>query len=290
MQKKYLDKTIDAFTLCDKINLDETLCGGQKKVYVFTPPNFDNKRDKKYKVIYIFDGQNAFEMQNDQYKCSAPNSWGLDTVLSENACYLDYVVVGIFNGEGEIVRDTQLTMSQRFGKLTPMGAKEYGHFENGQLEALGDFMLETLIPYVIKNYNVSNAREDVTILGASSGGLASLYLGLRDSAVYGPIGAFSPASGLFYTRDWQRFLSQIKSTYNKQKIYIYCGRNTSDFLEETLYKTPDDSICSADKLKGVLSDLGVNDNDVVEDFVDGAIHNEIYWNTALYGFINFITK
>ena len=42
-----------------------------------------------YKYTELVKEQNAFEMQNDQYKCSAPNSWGLDTVLSKNASYLD---------------------------------------------------------------------------------------------------------------------------------------------------------------------------------------------------------
>ncbi|MBR2933587.1 MAG: hypothetical protein IKC33_04670 [Clostridia bacterium] len=291
MEAEIINKAqIKEYILKDNKNLDLSLANGEKKIYVYLPPAFDKSRAEKYKVIYIFDGQNAFEMQSDVYKCSAPNSWGLDKALAERKDYCDCVVVGIFNGEGEVVRDTQLTMSQRFGRLTQMGSREYGHFENGQLESLGDFMLETLMPFVWDNFNVSKNREDVTILGASSGGLASLYLGLRDSGVYGHIGAFSPASGLFYKDDWQRFLKDIMPNYDTQKIYIYCGKNTDDFLEQMLYDAPDEQMLTASKIKGVLTCAGIDEKCVFESFLDGGIHNEIYWERALKGFLDFITK
>ena len=105
MEAEIINKAqIKEYILKDNKNLDLSLANGEKKIYVYLPPAFDKARAEKYKVIYIFDGQNAFRMQSDVYKCSAPNSWGLDKALAERKDYCDCVVVGIFNGPLKIIR------------------------------------------------------------------------------------------------------------------------------------------------------------------------------------------
>ncbi|MBD5131249.1 MAG: starch-binding protein [Clostridiales bacterium] len=243
-----------------------------KKVWVYTPPNYSPK--KKYGVLYMFDGQNAFGAVKDN-----SNAWFVDvaiTNLVKNGGD-GVIVVGIDNGSGgSDQRDQELTMSPSFGTLTELGARKYGYFTNGKLDELGNFIKETVMPWVSKNYSVDSSREKTGIVGSSSGGLGSYYLGLRDNDLYGYIGAFSPANGLFTTSDWTKFYkSKNFGSANKPKIYVYCGKNDHDLEDMLLPETQ--------RIKNLTS-YGFKSADIIENYVDGGTHNETYWRVAFAEF------
>ncbi len=183
------------------------------------------------------------------------------------------IIVGIDNADG--YRDSELTMSQNFGTLTDLADNQA--FYNGKLDELGNFIRETVMPYVSANYSVDTSREKTCIAGSSSGGLAAYYLGLRDNALYGYIGAFSPANGLFENKDWLRFYSKKDFTIGKPKIYVYCGVNDGG-LEDMLAP-------SAKHIKDLTS-YGFSTDRITENYVNGATHNETHWRIAFQDFLN----
>ena len=62
------------------------------------------------------------------------------------------------------------------------------------------------------------------------------------------------------------------------------------YLEQMLYDAPDEQMLTASKIKGLLTCAGIDEKCVFESFLDAGIHNEIYWERALKGFLDFITK
>lgn len=274
---------VQTITLTDTKNLSER--GGSKKVHVYLPAGYQTSGED-YGVLYMFDGQNLFESQSG-YTCSASQSWLVDnaiTAFMQNGGK-GVIIVGIDNGD--MHRDSELTQSLEFGKLTPLGAPDYGNFTKGRLDKIGNFMQESLIPYINKNYRTKTDRENTGIAGSSSGGLASFYLGLRDNETYGYVGTFSPATSLFYKDSWDKFLSQ-KDLSLPQKMYIYCGRE-SDSLENMLYSSTDTTIATTVTLKDLLLKHGYT-GEIFESYTSKANHNETFWRIAFAEFLPFALK
>lgn len=255
-----------------------------KKVHIYTPSGYNPSGDVNYGVLYMFDGQNIF-VNNGSYVCSAGNSWAVDRAVTSFMANNNegIIVVGIDNGNSN--RDSELTMSLEFGELTSLGSPQYGSFRNGILDEMGDFITDTVMPYVNANYKVDTAREKTGIAGSSSGGLGAFYVGLREKDIFGYVGAFSPATSLFYNNAWQKFLSSLNLSEIDQKMYIYCGYN-ADELENMLY-TSTGTEATSDELKSLLVNAGYNASNIKEYYWNGATHNEIYWRIAFMDFLSF---
>ncbi len=266
---------VEYFTLTDGKNLSY-LPGGKKKISVYTPRGYSSA--KKYGVLYMFDSQNLYagaagaEQSHDSY-----GSWAVDVAVNNlvKNGKDGFIIVAIDNTDGH--RDSELTMSQSFGTLTNLA--DNNDFKNGKLDELGDFMKNTLIPWVNSNYSVYPDRSMTGIAGSSSGGLAAYYLGLRDNDVYGYIGAFSPANGLFTSMDWKNFYSRKDFSKGKPKVYVYCGYGDNG-LEDMLAP-------SAKEVK-LLKNYGFDAASITENYLKGATHSENYWRVAFMDFLGKI--
>ncbi len=256
-------------TLKDTKNLNY-IENNSKKISIYTPADYST--DKKYGVLYMFDGQNLyFAAEGAQ---TIQNSWAVDvavTNLVKNGKD-GIIIVAIDNADGH--RDSELTMSQNFGTLTNLADNQA--FYNGKLDKLGNFIKETVMPYVFANYSVDTSRGQTGIAGASSGGLAAYYLGLRDNDLYGYIGAFSPANGLFENKDWLHFYANKDFSSGRPAIYVYCGVNDGG-LEDRL-------LPAAKHIKDLTS-YGFAEDSITENYAIGATHNETYWRIAFQDFL-----
>ncbi len=261
-------------TLIDTQNLGY-IPGARKKVSIYTPPGYSSA--KKYGVLYMFDSQNLYK----EAAGAAPSddsfgSWAVDVAVANLVKNGNdgVIIVAIDTTDGH--RDSELTMSTDFGALTSL-TDGIGDFYNGKLDELGNFMKDTLIPYVKANYSVDGSREKTGIAGSSSGGLAAYYLGLRDNDIYGYIGALSPANGLFGQNDWTRFYSSKNFDAGRPKIYAYCG-NKNDGYENRL-------LPATRQIKSSLTSYGFAAEDIFEYYLDGGAHNESYWRIAFQEFL-----
>ncbi len=244
----------------------------EKKVSVYTPPGYSTS--KKYGVLYMFDSQNLYAAAEDADKPN--NSWAADvavTNLVKNGGD-GVIIVAIDNTDG--YRDRELTMSSDFGTLTDLAYNN--DFRRGTLDQLGNFIKETLMPWVKSNYSVDDSREKTGIAGSSSGGLAAYYLGLRDNDLYGYIGALSPANGLFESKDWENFYAKKNFGANKPEIYVYCGMNNKD---------EDELRPAAREIKTLLTKSGYDGSKITEYYADGE-HNETYWRIAFMEFLGIM--
>ena len=265
---------VEYFTLEDSKNLQYTK-SKTKKISVYTPSTYTNT--KKYGVLYMFDSQNLYAAATGARPTSdSYGSWSVDVAISNLVERGEdgIIIVAIDNSDG--YRDSELTMSQSFGELTSLA--DNANFYNGKLDDLGNFMKETVMPFIQEKYSVDSRCEHTGIAGSSSGGLAAYYLGLRDNNIYGYIGAFSPANALFTSSAWKRFYQSKDFSAQKTDIYLYCGNG--DNLEKML-------LPATKEIAIDLKQLGFSENNIVENYYEKGSHNESYWRIA---FLEFISK
>lgn len=156
-----------------------------RRIWIYLPPDYDMASSKRYRVLYMHDGQNLFTPET-----SFAGEWEIDETLTklfeegDEGC----IVVGIDNGEAE-----------RIDEYSPWVNVNYG---GGEGDEYVDFIVTTLKPYIDQNYRTKTEREYTGIMGSSMGGLISHYAALEYPEVFGKAGIFSPSywfSGEAYT-------------------------------------------------------------------------------------------
>lgn len=238
-----------------------------KIINVYTPSDYDER--KKYNIIIMFDSQNIFDKKkvgnytknNDPY-----GGWQVETSLEY--LYNNYIVVGIDNADK--YRENELTPNVNDKKIKEYLVKELGNIDGLYLDNLDDFINETLIELIKRKYNVNT--DTYGICGSSCGGLASLYLGLKNINKYDFIFTFTPAIGLLNKSLLDIFFSNFN--YNKANqpfVFLFQGEN--DDLEKTLFK-------GNQYIKELLVKKGYFTDKILEYFEPSAQHNEDAWRYA----------
>lgn len=131
-----------------------------RKVYLYLPDSY-KKGEKRYPVLYMFDGHNVFFDEDATFG----KSWGMNEYLQRSKKEL--IVVGVeCNHEG----------NRRIVEYSPMS------FENatlGKIRGKGNvymnWLVNTLKPYIDANYRTLSDRTNTILAGSSMGGLMALY-------------------------------------------------------------------------------------------------------------------
>jgi len=218
----------------------------ERRIWIYLPPDYETSQ-KRYKVLYMQDGQNLFDRST-----SFAGEWEVDETLNrlfdegDEGC----IVVGIDNG-GEY----------RVEEYTPWGNILYG---GGGGEEYLVALLNSLKPYVDQNYRTKPDRTYTGIMGSSLGGLISLYGGLRFDLVFSRIGSFS-TSYWFAKDDAVAFIENDPHEV-PMRIYSIAGAMEAG-------KIPQDAI-EADSL---LKHLGYADNEINTSIHADGQHSEWYW-------------
>jgi alpha-glucosidase len=217
------------------------------------------------------DGQNIFDFKGVAY-----GGWevsdAVESLMSNG-------------GRGMILVGIETTGKNRDPELTPnigevqKGVETYGNYKDGKGKVFSDFVVDTVMPYVRKNYNSSSAREDNYVAGSSSGGLESFYIGMEHHDKFCAIGALSPAFIIFDDTVWNNYLKKYDlKAEDMPKIYIYDGKVG---LEEQLYPFIVD-------MKNRLIKGGYDKNKIKFVIEEKAEHNEAWWRHIYPEALDFI--
>ncbi len=139
-----------------------------RHVVTLLPPGYDATDDKRYKVIYMHDGQNLFDP-----RLSYTNvDWGVDEAMQRGVEAGDYepaIIVGVWNSAARV--------------------KEYSPWHDAPQYAR--FLIEELMPRVESEFNVKTGPDNTFVMGSSMGGLLSFYLVKNHPDVFGACGCVS---------------------------------------------------------------------------------------------------
>ncbi len=185
--------------------------GGALHVRVRLPPSYGEQDQQRYPVLYSQDGQSVWSDGTDPF-----GTWGLDRVLDElwDVGALDeIIVVSIDTGE------------QRLERLSPVPDLVHGG-GRGADHLRG--MVEVLKPLIDAEYRTMSDRTSTVLLGASLGGLFSMWGAWTRPDVFGGAICLSPS---FWWGD--RFIVKLVSSGTcpapRPNLYLDSGAAASGF-------------------------------------------------------------
>jgi predicted alpha/beta superfamily hydrolase len=218
-----------------------------RRVWIYLPADYATS-SKKYPVLYMHDGQNLFDAAT-----SFAGEWGVDEALDTlgKPC----IVVGIDNGGAHRMQEYNVEDNDRFGK--------------GEGKAYLEFLVNTLKPYIDKNFRTIPDAKHTAIAGSSMGGLISFYALLDFPNTFGAAGVFSPAFWLVENKMPTNF-----SVLNGKRLYFYYGG-----LEGKEMGPPTEKVIAR---TGTIDQI-----DVTTSVDDQGKHNEAAWKKEFPGFYHW---
>lgn len=176
-----------------------------RKLYVYTPPEYDTEPRRKFPVLYLRHGSGDNEA-----------NWSED-------------------GRAGVILDNLLAQKQAAPMLIVMSNGDTdGTWAGGSsaeaMDILGKELLGDIIPLVEKNYRVLATRESRAITGLSMGGGQAFTIGLRNMDKFAWVGEFS--SGLVSDSEFDLakhlpgFLDDAAAVNKKMRLlFLSCGED-----------------------------------------------------------------
>ena len=141
----------------------------KRRVYLYLPESYKKEPEKRYPVMYMFDGHNVFFDSDATYG----KSWGMNKYMEESRKELIIVAV-----------ECNHLGNRRIIEYSPM---TYENATMGRIRGKGNiymnWLVRTLKPEIDANYRTLPDRKNTIIAGSTMGGLMAMY----GVAVYNPV-------------------------------------------------------------------------------------------------------
>ncbi len=200
-------------------------------LYIGLPKDY-YQSDQAYPVLYMHDGQNVF-FEEDAF---INKTWRVKEAFEDNDDLPDMIIVALSSAMGEARLD------------------EYGPFPFDQevlaefnLDSSGgggkryiDYLVHELKPEIDKTYRTLQDARHTAIMGASMGGVISLYAGLKYPEVFALIASLSGS----YFVSMPAFIKTIKQADIASLVKVYLD-------------TGDAEVAGGDEEDYVMSNLAI---------------------------------
>jgi hypothetical protein len=245
-----------------------------RTVHVWLPSDYHTSR-RRYRVIYMHDGQNLFvPAYGFRGQC-----WHVDQAMQARATGSQAIIVGIWN---TAKRRADYSASA-IEALLPEALRSRILTENGG-HSLGDaylrFIVQELKPMIDQTFRTRPARKDTSIMGASRGGMISLYGLCEYPNVFGPnanpvtdVPAISTALSTYLA-------AKLPNPHN-HTIWMDHGTVNLDSLYRPYQERVDRIFSIKNWRKG---------KDYVSQVYEGADHNEAAWKARTPEVLDFVLR
>lgn len=132
-----------------------------RRAYIWLPDNYGEDPEKRYPVLYMFDGHNIFR---DEYAAFG-KSWGMEDFMRYTG--KDLIIVAVeCNHEG----------NRRLQEYAPVTYRNKSHgYIPGKAPIYMKWMVSQLKPWVDSHLRTLPDRDHTALAGSSMGGLIALY-------------------------------------------------------------------------------------------------------------------
>lgn len=159
---------------------ESKILGNTREVTIYLPPNYDDRTDQRYPVLYMQDGQNLFDAE----RAYIPGQhWKLkeaaDTAIGERTASPMIIVAVDHAGIG------------RLDEYTPV--QDAKHKGGGRADDYTRMLIEELKPVIDESFRTLTDAPNTGIAGSSLGGLVALHAAMTRPDVFGRIAAMSPS-------------------------------------------------------------------------------------------------
>ena len=153
-----------------------------RRAYIYLPQSYEEDPDRRYPVMYMFDGHNVFFDEDATFG----KSWGMNDYMERSGKQL--IIVGVeCNHQG----------NRRLVEYSPL---TYENSEHGKIKGRGSVMMNWMVnelkPYIDENYRTLPDRRNTIIAGSSMGGLIALYGVTAYNHVFQRGACLSPSLGV----------------------------------------------------------------------------------------------
>jgi predicted alpha/beta superfamily hydrolase len=220
---------------------------------IYTPDGYDPQGEKTYPVLYVFDGQNIFaHPQSATYDTWCINRT-MEALVAQGKAE-GWIIVGIDHLDDRLA--------------------EYSSWIGGRANLCADFLVNYLKPYIDRTYRTRTQAEWTGVMGASMGGLMTLYLGKTYPQVFGRLGALSPA---LMWGDRYMFSMWDHKTDHGSKILLYVG-GAEQYSFSGVWL---DYVPITRDFYHHLKNLGYGDRELHFHLAEGEIHHETGWQRQI---------
>ncbi|MCQ2492850.1 MAG: hypothetical protein MJ087_07425 [Lachnospiraceae bacterium] len=243
----------------------------EREVVIYLPDDYETS-GRRYPVMYINDGQNAFF--DDQAYLG--KSWGFIDHVRWNNEQVIMVAIPCNFEPGMREMEYGPWETEKFVTIMETGKSEPNI--GGEGKAYVDFLKDELKPFMDANYPTD--PEDTAIVGSSAGGNISLYAALTYPETFGKCAALSCAIW-YYPKQFQALvreadLSKLKCLY----LDVGSDEGNGNSSISNLYRYDNNVIYEMLMEKE-------NNECVHYAYYDGARHSEEEWRKRVPAFMFF---
>lgn len=209
--------------------LASPLLGGHRVIHIRVPASYDTDTSRRYPVLYVHDGQNAFTTAGTNVAFGWGN-WELDRTvdqLERQRRMREIIVVA--------VDATVQRYAEYRGPARPYTAEQLARLkrrppapgDDGPFRTYARFLIEELKPKIDREYRTLSGASDTGLLGSSLGGICSLALAWDHPDRFGLVASLS---GAFQVED-RYLLEAILRVYQgpPKPLRIYLDSGVIDF-------------------------------------------------------------
>ena len=248
--------------LIRKIQIPELPTEKPRRLYIYLPKEYDfpENAEKRYPVLYMFDGHNVFYDSHATYgKC-----WGMKKYLTRTRMPLILVAVEC-NPEGD----------NRLFEYSPWDFSAWRLNAQGLGQVTMDWFTKDLKPAIDAEFRTMPDRDHTAIAGSSMGGLMSLYALVAYNDVFSRAAALSPTLVIHPRNMWD--LIKNSELTLPTRLYLDYGSG------ETREKPGDWELMF--KAARLMTKKGVH---VAARVVPGAMHCEANWEKRIPVFMEYL--
>lgn len=151
-----------------------------RRIYLYLPETYDYEPEKRFPVLYMFDGHNVFLDSDATYG----KSWGMKDYMDRTNRQLIIVAV-------------ECNHSPDYGRLREYAPYTFQDPNLGKIEGHGketmEWIVNVLKPDIDSRFRTLSAREYTFVAGSSMGGLMSLYAVMAYNHIFSGAAALSPS-------------------------------------------------------------------------------------------------
>ena len=162
-----------------KVQIPKLSGDDERRAYIYLPDSYQKDTQRRYPVMYMFDGHNVFFDSDATYG----KSWGMEQYMRQSKKQMIIVAVEC-NHKGN-------------GRLQEYSPVSFENSTLGKIRGRGRTYMTWLVgilkPYIDENYRTLPDRENTLICGSSMGGLMALYGATAFNHIFQRAACLSPS-------------------------------------------------------------------------------------------------
>lgn len=198
-----------------KVTIPKLSGDSERWAYIYLPDSYDEQPEKRYPVMYMFDGHNVFFDEDATFG----KSWGMKKYMDESKKELIIVAVEC-NHEG----------SRRIVEYSPL---TFENSELGKIKGKGNvymhWLVYTLKPFIDGAYRTLPDRNHTVIAGSSMGGLMTLYAATAYNHTFQRAACLSPSLWLAPGK----VLEMVARAHIRRDTTIYMDYGENEMFNHT---------------------------------------------------------